>query len=336
MKCSKCGSEMQEDEEFCNNCGGKINYENQNNNEYESRLAQANNAAELFLSSEKPTSYDYQVVSSLYGKVEEIGAHKSKTYISELNFYVKANLLNNAIFVTKINQFEKIFDNLMKLALLNCKSEKEKEAIQKQFNKDEIIQKVTENINNHKILNTHKKKYALYAFLSLVIFIIIVAIILNNNNNLIVSDKTNNETIINTPIETYIPNQAGIFRNEENVIEEKFDKNNNITYYKTKNTNGTINEETFTYEYDNKNRLTRMANSKGEYILINYNKDNQIASVINSYGSSRYTETNNYFYKGNDLLYKIKSDSRSITEITYYQSYEFNDSNYVLESTFIR
>lgn len=138
------------------------------------------------------------------------------------------------------------------------------------------------------------------------------------------------------PIETYTPNQAGIFRNAENVIEEKFDKNNNMTYYKTKNANGTINEETFTYEYDNKNRLTRMANSKGEYILINYNKDNQIASVINSYGSSGYTETNNYFYKGNDLLYKIKSDSMSITEVTYYQSYEFNDSNYVLESTFIR
>lgn len=131
------------------------------------------------------------------------------------------------------------------------------------------------------------------------------------------------------PIETYTPNQAGIFRNAENVVEEKFDKNNNMTYYKTKNANGTINEETFTYEYDNKNRLTRMANSKEEYVLINYNKNNQIASVINSYGY-----TTNYFYKGKKLWYKITDYNSSSREITYYQTYTDNDTNYVLESQF--
>ena len=92
------------------------------------------------------------------------------------------------------------------------------------------------------------------------IIIFIIAEIKNNKYNAdIIARENEIKDILSAtqPIETYPPNQAGIFRNAENVVEEKFDKNNNMTYYKTKNANGTINEETFTYEYDNKNRCKR-------------------------------------------------------------------------------
>lgn len=207
MICKKCGSDIPENQKFCGNCGESVTIENsvtntqENYNEYEAKLAQANNAAELFLSSEKPTSYDYQIVTSLYGEVEKVGANRSKTYVCELQFYIKANLLSTAIFVTKIEQFEKVYDNLMKLALLNCKSEKEKEEIKEQFNKEEIIQKVNANISKNKILNTPKKKYAFYGFLLFIILIIITSIIVSSKNK---SDnlKSNDKDISITPSNT--------------------------------------------------------------------------------------------------------------------------------------
>lgn len=170
-----------------------------------------------------------------------------------------------------------------------------------------------------------KKIIILVAVILVIIFVASVGVYLSNNSKPVVEPPSIEEQ----QVETYTPNQAGIFRNEANVIEEKFDKNNNITYYKTKNANGTFNEETFTYQYDDQNRLTRMANNKDEYITITYNENGQISSTTNSSGL-----VTNYFYNDNkELSYKIEKLDTFET-IHCYKTYKDNDNEYVLEHTF--
>lgn len=152
MYCTECGNEIKNDEKFCRNCGKKIedssvnnveinnDYHQQFSDEYMSKLAQANNAAQMFLSKEKPTWIDYNQVSAMYGQVEQIGAHINKTYINELDFFIKANLLDYGIYFDTVEKFEKIYDNLMQHALLNTKDENEKEKIKQQYNKEVIIE----------------------------------------------------------------------------------------------------------------------------------------------------------------------------------------------------
>ena len=170
-----------------------------------------------------------------------------------------------------------------------------------------------------------KKIIILVAVILVIIFVASIGVYLSNNSKPVAEPPSIEEQ----QVETYTPNQAGIFRNEANVIEEKFDKNNNITYYKTKNANGTFNEETFTYQYDDQNRLTRMANNKDEYITITYNENGQISSTTNSSGL-----VTNYFYNDNkELSYKIEKLDTFET-IHCYKTYKDNDNEYVLEHTF--
>ena len=170
-----------------------------------------------------------------------------------------------------------------------------------------------------------KKIIIIVAIVLGIIFVASIGVYLSNNSKPVAEPPSIEEQ----QVETYTPNQAGIFRNEANVIEEKFDKNNNITYYKTKNANGTFNEETFTYQYDDQNRLTRMANNKDEYITITYNENGQISSTTNSSGL-----VTNYFYNDNkELSYKIEKLDTFET-IHCYKTYKDNDNEYVLEHTF--
>ena len=182
-----------------------------------------------------------------------------------------------------------------------------------------------QDISNKKIHISLKRIIIIISIILFTLFIIAIIVQLSTSSKPVIE----NENIVEEQqLITYTPNQAGIFRNEANVIEEKFDKNNNMTYYKTKNDNGTFNEETFTYQYDEQNRLTRMTNSKDEYITIDYNEKGQISSTTNSNGI-----TTNYFYNNdNELSYKVESSS--FKTIYCYKTYKDNENEYVLERCF--
>lgn len=182
-----------------------------------------------------------------------------------------------------------------------------------------------QHISNKKIHISLKRIIIIISIILFTLFIIAIIVQLSTSSKPVIE----NENIVEEQqFITCTPNQAGIFRNEANVIEERFDNNNNMTYYKTKNDNGTFNEETFTYQYDDKNRLTRMANSKDEYITITYNENNQISSTTNSNGS-----ITKYYYKDNELLYKV-STAYDITTIDCYKTYTVNGNDYILELGF--
>lgn len=170
-----------------------------------------------------------------------------------------------------------------------------------------------------------KKIIILIAVVLVIIFIVSIGVYLSNNSKPVVE---NQNMLEEQQVETYTPNQAEIFRNEANVIEEEFDKNNNITYYKTKNDDGTFNEETFTYQYDDQNRLTRMANSKDEYITIAYNENGQISSTTNSTGF-----ITNYFYNDTELSYKV-IETNTQRSIEYYEPYNYNGNEYILKKSY--
>lgn len=158
MKCSNCGNELNEGDMFCNKCGNKVaeaettgkGIKQETSEEYKSKLAQANNAGTLFLKQEKHNLLGYNQVCALYGEVERIGAHIPKTFIDELDFFVKANLLDDGIFFNTVEKFEKVFDNLMQFALANIKNEQEKEELKKKYNKEQIINEFQNKLNNKK------------------------------------------------------------------------------------------------------------------------------------------------------------------------------------------
>lgn len=164
MKCSNCGNELNEGDMFCNKCGNKVeeNYEiagkeNSNNiteqetsEQYKSKLAQANNAGVLFLKQEKHNLLGYNQVCALYGEVERIGSHIPETFIDELDFFVKANLLDDGIFFNTVERFEKVFDNLVGLAINNLKTEKEIEDLKEKYNKDKIISEFQKKLEEKK------------------------------------------------------------------------------------------------------------------------------------------------------------------------------------------
>ena len=206
MKCKNCGSENLDNQKFCGNCGAKIENINMNNEEitdnlYKARLAQANNAVELFLSKKTHSLIEYQQISNLFGEVEKIGAQNSQTFISELEFYIKANMLDDIIPANNVQLFENTFDNIMKLALLNAKSEDEKEKIKSKFNKEKIINEFKQKLNVK--LEERKKrnkpfKIAVISVLALIAILTGIAIILDSRSN-ISSTNTSSSTSSSTP-----------------------------------------------------------------------------------------------------------------------------------------
>lgn len=206
MYCSKCGNKIEEGAQFCNKCGNKV-IENEGSNtssfseEYKSKLAKAKNSAEIFYNKEKHTLFDYNQVSALYGEVEQIGSHITETYTSELDFLIKANLLEDTKFFG-VTQFESVFNNLLQLALLNAKTNKEKEEIKSKYNKEEIINKYKEKIerlksNQPKDFFFYLKKFVKYGLIIVAVFFIIgigYEIFFNNskensNSNLATTQK---------------------------------------------------------------------------------------------------------------------------------------------------
>ena len=206
MICKNCGSEVPENQKFCGNCGAKVEVSNSNggeftDNAYNVKLAKANNAVELFLSKEVHSLIEYQQISNLFGEVENVGAQNSQTYVSELEFYIKANMLNDLIVANNAELFEKTYDNIIKLALLNAKSEDEKEKIKTKFNKEKILSEFKTKLNVK--LEERKKrnkpfKIAVISVVAIIVVMIGISVFLDSRSSTS-SNNTTTSGISNTP-----------------------------------------------------------------------------------------------------------------------------------------
>lgn len=206
MKCSKCGNELNDGELFCSKCGNKISENTVPNNMqyneiYESKLALANNMANAFFKEKNHTLYEYNQVCNMFAQVEQIGAHISRTYIYELDFLIEANLLEDSIFFYNVEDFEKTFDNLVRLILLYTKSDEEKEKIKTKYNKEEVLNEFKNKLKVKLEKNRKKKvKYAIIAILVIILFSIFLFLQpdnkhsnFNEENSYIDSENTNEE-----------------------------------------------------------------------------------------------------------------------------------------------
>lgn len=337
MKCNKCGNELNEGDLFCNKCGNKVGEDNiievnteekQNNTteqatseEYKSKLKQANDAAEMFLNEQNHNIFMYNQVCAKYGEVEQIGAHIPSTYIDELDFFVKANLLDDSIFFNTIERFEKVFDNLIRLALSNLKTDKEKEELNKKYNRDKIVseyQKKLEDKKDKKQKNNRKW----------LIFVIIIAFIFFGIK------------IINAINEVTIPNLEGKTIQETKKILSNLDLNlkgnsnyndeDVVTSQEPRYTNNTkvkkgteIKVSVKTQEELKKQKEQEQNKSKIEKVIENWAEE---VRQKNS-GELKYDFYTTYRTTSDGTtVYRIKySTSRS--EIYYYQLVSL-DSNY--------
>ena len=179
MYCNKCGNELRKEDTFCPKCGNKvefetketISFEQQTSEEYKSKLKLANDAADMFLREEQHNIFKYNQVCAMYGEVEQIGAHIPSTYIDELDFFVKANLLDDGVFFNTVEKFEKVFDDLMRLALSNIKTDEEKNNLKIKYIKTKIMSEYEEKLQNKK----KKRKKEMKPFTSVFLGLLIIA-----------------------------------------------------------------------------------------------------------------------------------------------------------------
>ena len=151
----------------------------------------------MFLNEQNHNIFMYNQVCAKYGEVEQIGAHIPSTYIDELDFFVKANLLDDSIFFNTIERFEKVFDNLIRLALSNLKTDKEKEELKKKYDKEQIINEFQNKLNNKKEQQKKANKPVKIFFEILVgatIFLMLVSVIQYYTNRKDSSNENGNTT----------------------------------------------------------------------------------------------------------------------------------------------
>lgn len=192
MYCKKCGNEIKDGESFCSKCGNKIENSTSNeyksneedlSSEYKSRLAEANNAAMLFLTKKEHTVADYNQVCNAFGRVEMIGAHINLTYINFMDFFIKANLLDDGVFFNYISEIETRYDNFFKLMILNTKDENEKKELSIKYDKNKYLDKFKEKLEikkkNQKEIRKKQLKPLKYSCIIIGIIILILTIISN-------------------------------------------------------------------------------------------------------------------------------------------------------------
>ena len=81
-------------------------------------------------------------------------------------------------------------------------------------------------------------------------------------------------------LETYTLNRQGLMRNDNIILDEKFDEKGNLIYYKYKSPNNNeISEFNFKYKYDGNNRITEVILDDKDYIQIEYNENNKISKM---------------------------------------------------------
>lgn len=173
MKCPNCGANVDFDDEqdvaYCKYCGTKVIREKPSvqrihienpvqidgkvelvNHEFESKLAQLSNTADIFF--DKPSPYNYTLVWEAYNQAEQIGTQESRLYTFMLDFFVKANLeyenynkktrpwwAGRPLFAGSDKQFEKTYDKLTKLAVKYEKNLDKKRKLEKQYQEQKNI-----------------------------------------------------------------------------------------------------------------------------------------------------------------------------------------------------
>lgn len=207
MFCNKCGNELNEEDLFCPKCGNKVefqseetkSFEQQGSEEYKSKIKLANDAADLFLKEGQHNIFRYNQICAMYGELEQIGSHIPSTYIDELDFFVKANLLDNGVYFNTVESFEKTFDEILRLALSNIKTDEEKNTLKLKYIKPKILSEYEEKLQNKKNKQKKEMKPFTIIFLAIIIIPIFVSImyyIKESKTSNIISD--NNSTVENT------------------------------------------------------------------------------------------------------------------------------------------
>lgn len=197
--------------------------------EYESRLARANNQAELFLNSKVHNMNDYMVVINLFGQVEQIGAHVNRTYIDWLTFYIKANGLEDII-IHDSEKIEKNIEELSGLAIRNSVDENEKEEIRQEFNKQTIMNQLKGVLEiKQQKTNRKNKNKRVFGIIIVSVFVILISLsicleyISTKRNSSVRSVSTTNTTIDTKKTVEDVKNEL-----EDRFIKEIDDVNNRL------------------------------------------------------------------------------------------------------------
>lgn len=201
MFCNKCGNELNEEDLFCPKCGNKVenqsketkSFEQQGSEEYKSKLKLANDAADVFLKDGQHNIFRYNQICAMYGELEQIGSHIPSTYIDELDFFVKANLLDNGVYFNTVESFEKTFDEILRLALSNINTDEEKNALKLKYIKPKILSEYEEKLQNKK----KKRKQEMRPFTSMFLGLLIIAgvfFVVAIVHSFIVNKKMENES----------------------------------------------------------------------------------------------------------------------------------------------
>ena len=126
------------------------------------------------------------------------------------------------------------------------------------------------------------KKKILISLIVILMLIIGFSIFFNRSNEVV--------------LETYTLNQQGLMKNENIILDERFDEKGNLIYYKYKSSdNDDILEFNYSYEYDDSNRITEVSLNDKDYIQIEYDEHNKI-SKINEIISNPLSNNNDYIH----------------------------------------
>lgn len=163
--CSYCRAQLIKEEEKSINYNEKINIVD---HKFETALAEANNYAQLFFSNKKSTLYDFNNVLSLFSKAELLGAHESRVYFNALDFIIKASLNSELITYNNFEEFEEVYERLLKLGFQNEKDEIIIKEMQEEYEnkKDEYFDEFKVKLKNvswyKRVMNSPNKKLAFW------------------------------------------------------------------------------------------------------------------------------------------------------------------------------
>lgn len=195
--------------------------------------------------------------------------------------------------------------------------------------------------DNRKSSNTTKKekkshiailKYIII-FVTFIIIFIVAFVLVNNkkvnndlpNENLTGAEENNNEVILDTEDTvdiTYERNNIGLFKGN-NIIEEKYDMQGNLIYYKAIGNGGKIVEKSYNYAYDSKGNIIKVSDSLNNTLELEYG-NNHILKVISYSG-----EKSEYKYNKNGQIENITVYTALDEKEYSFSYYSENNVNYV-------
>ena len=166
------------------------------------------------------------------------------------------------------------------------------------------------------------KKKLLITFVVIIVLIIGLSAFFNKSSEMV--------------LETYTLNQQGLMKNENMILDEKFDEKGNLIYYKYKSPdNNDILEFSFKYKYDDNDRITEVSLNDKDYIQIEYDEHNKI-SKMNEIISNSLSNDNDYIYFSFNYLSddevtvdkNITNSKGSENEYTQHYTLNYKDIDY--------